>query len=213
MLDLIIIGAGSVGGHIATNLQDYSSDYNLLGFLDDDSSKNGISFAGFPVMGIVDEITKYSFDINIVVGIAFPSIKLQIIGKLKSLGFNNFPFLVSSSAWVSNNVQIGSGSIIYPGTTINYNTTIGNFVVLNMNCAIGHDCEINDYTSLAPGVLIGGNTTVDESTELGIGSRTLQGVSIGKNSSIGAGAVIIRNVPDGAVVVGNPGEIIKYYEL
>ena len=50
-------------------------------------------------------------------------------------------------------------------------------------------------------------------TAIGIGAIIIPETSIGKWVTIGAGAVVIRDVPDYAVVVGNPGKIIKYYSL
>lgn len=208
--DLIIIGAGSVGGHVACNLEDYSSEYNLLGFLDDDKSKTCKDFVGYPVLGRIDSIINYSTTISIVIGIAFPSIKFKIVERLTYLGYNNFPTLVSKAAWLSENTKVGKGCIIYPGTTINYNCTIQDFVVVNMNCAIGHDCIVSKYTSLAPSVAIGGNTTIGQLSEMGIGSQTIQELYIGKSCTVGAGAVVIKDILDNAVVVGNPGRVIKY---
>lgn len=208
--DLIIIGAGCVGGHVACSLEDYTSEYNLIGFLDDCLSKNGCNFVGFPVLGNVDSIINYPKTTPIVIGIAFPFIKFKIVEKLKALGYTNFPSLVSNATWLSKNVKIGEGCILYPGTAINYNGTIGNFVVLNMICAVGHDCIIEDYVSFAPGVLLGGNTTIGRLTQMGVGSQTLQKINVGQKAIVGAAAVIIENVEDTAVVVGNPGRVIKY---
>lgn len=207
---LIIIGAGSVGGHVACSLHEYTSRYNLIGFLDDDNSKLGGEFVGFPVLGTIDSIVDYSPTISIVIGIAFPTVKFEIVEKLRGLGYNNFPSIVSNVAWISKNTKIGEGCIIYPGASVNYNCSIEDFVVINMNCAIGHDCNIGEYASFAPGALTGGKTTFGRLSEMGIGAKTIQGITIGQKSIIGAGAVIIRDVPDNAVVVGNPGRVIKY---
>lgn len=209
--DLIIIGAGSVGGHVATNLKDYTSDYNFIGFLDDDKSKIGNNFVGFPVLGDINSIRNYPSTILIVIGIAFPSIKLKITEKLRKLGYNNYPSLVSKGAWLSENTKVGKGCIIYPGTTVNYNSSINNFVVINMNCAIGHDCKIGNYVSLAPGVLTGGHTSIGKLSEMGIGSKTLQGVTIGERSVVGGGAVVIKDIPDDVTAVGIPAKPIKYH--
>lgn len=208
--ELIIIGAGSVGGHVASNLEDYSSEFHLVGFLDDNTSKIGTDFVGFPVLGAINSISNYPTTISVIVGIAFPIAKYKVVKKLKDLGYTNFPSLISRHAWLSKNVEIGEGCLFYPGTAINYNCSIRDFVVMNMNCAIGHDCIIESYASLAPGVLIGGNTSIDQFTEMGIGSKTIQGIKIGQKATIGAGSVIIRNIQDAVVVVGNPGRIIKY---
>ena len=50
-MDLIIVGAGSVGLHLALNLSEYNPHLNLLGFVDDDPRKQGKKFCGFEVLG------------------------------------------------------------------------------------------------------------------------------------------------------------------
>ena len=49
--------------------------------------------------------------------------------------------------------------------------------------------------------------------QIGIGARIIPGVTVGEDAIVGAGAVIIKDVPAGATVVGNPGKIIKLSEL
>jgi acetyltransferase-like isoleucine patch superfamily enzyme len=44
---------------------------------------------------------------------------------------------------------------------------------------------------------------------IGIDSTIIQGVKVGKNVTISAGSVVIKYIPDNAVVVGNPGKVIK----
>ena len=210
MTNIIIIGAGSVGCHIVCNIRQYFPNTNVIGFLDDDQKKIGKKFFNIPVIGSIDSLPKFGDNIGLVVGIAFPQIKKMIIERITTYGQYNFPSLISNHAWISNKVTIGEGTIIYPGASVNYNTKIGAFSILNLNCAIGHDCIINDYSSLAPSVSLAGHTKVGNECELGIGSCSIQSVSIGNGAVIGAGTVLIRDVPDYAVVVGNPGKVIKY---
>lgn len=54
--------------------------------------------------------------------------------------------------------------------------------------------------TIGDGVWIGGNVTV------------LMGVTIGKNAVIGAGAVVTHDVPENAVIVGNPARVVRYIE-
>ena len=71
---LIIIGAGSVGGHIAYNTQEYGLDnFEIIGFLDDNPLKISTLTFGLPVLGPVEHLLKVTEKINIVIGIAFPS--------------------------------------------------------------------------------------------------------------------------------------------
>jgi acetyltransferase-like isoleucine patch superfamily enzyme len=51
---------------------------------------------------------------------------------------------------------------------------------------------------------------VEDDSDLGVASIILPGVKIGKGVVVGAGAVVTKDVPDYAVVVGSPARIIKY---
>ena len=44
---------------------------------------------------------------------------------------------------------------------------------------------------------------------VGLGANIIQGVTIGEHAVVGAGAVVLNDVPDHAVVVGNPAKIIR----
>lgn len=48
-----------------------------------------------------------------------------------------------------------------------------------------------------------------EGAQVGVGASIKQNITIGKWSIVGAGAVVINDVPDNVVVVGNPAKIIK----
>ena len=53
---------------------------------------------------------------------------------------------------------------------------------------------------------------IGDGTNIGLAAMILPGVTIGRNAVIGAGAVVLRDVPDNAVVVGNPGRIVRHYD-
>lgn len=84
---------------------------------------------------------------------------------------------------------------------------------MNMNCAIGHNCNIENFGTLSPGVNLGGFTHIGESSFIGIGANTIQSTKIGSQCTIGGGTMIIKDIPDGCTVVGNPGKIIKRTHL
>lgn len=207
MREILIVGAGSVGGFIASNWGDFGSSLKLIGFLDDDSSKHDTLFCGHPVLGGLDLLKKFE-NPALAIGIAFPQIKLKILSRLKMMGEFHFPALISTHAWVSSGVSIGDGSIIYPGTSINYGSRIGDFVVMNMNCAIGHDAVINDFSSFAPGVNLGGHTYIGEGVEMGIGSATKQFVRIEDYAIVGGQSMVTKRVAANTKVAGVPAKAI-----
>ena len=100
---------------------------------------------------------------------------------------------------VPSHVTIGKGLAIYHpnGIVINSLTVIGE----NFTIAGGAKIGIKEE---GKGVVIGKNVT------MGINSCIIGNVCIGDNVIIGAGAVVTKDIPNNAVVAGNPAQIIKY---
>ncbi len=105
--------------------------------------------------------------------------------------------------------SIGEGTVIMAGVIVNIATKIGRHVILNTAASIDHECIIEDFVHISPNATLCGNVKVGEGTHVGAGAVVIQGVKIGKWVTIGAGAVVIRDVPDFAVVVGNPAKLVK----
>lgn len=203
---VIIIGAGNVGGFLALNKDLFDLDFEIVGFLDDNKNKIGQKFWDIPVLGSVDEVVNYK-EHSIVIGIANPRVKKMIVNRIgEDYDFLNF---ISKNSWVSNNVELGKGVIIYPNTSINYESKIDDFVIINMNCAIGHNVIIGKGSSLAPGVNFAGFTNVKPFTEIGIGVCTIQKSIIGRESIIGGQSMIIKEVEQESICVGVPAKKIK----
>ena len=103
---------------------------------------------------------------------------------------------------------------IYPGTIGEglriYH--IGGFIHVGKNVVIGKNCTIQ------PGVVFGNKTekddkrpvTVGDNCYFGLNAKILGSVNIGNNVTVGANAVVTKDIPDNAVVVGIPAKIIKY---
>ncbi|SFG62786.1 acetyltransferase [Pedobacter insulae] len=121
--------------------------------------------------------------------------------------------IVHPSCSLSASVVMGAGCVCMANTTINADVVIGDHVIINSNASVDHDCKIANFVHISPQVGLAGNVTIGEGTHVGIGATVIPGVKIGKWATIGAGAVVIRDVPDYAVVVGNPGKIIKYNKI
>jgi sugar O-acyltransferase (sialic acid O-acetyltransferase NeuD family) len=120
--------------------------------------------------------------------------------------------LVHIKAILSPSAKIGKGSVVMANAVINASTNIGDHCIINTGSTVEHDCEIHNYVHISPQVAIAGGVEIKEGTHVGIGAVVIPGVTIGKWVTIGAGAVIINDIPDFAVVVGNPGRIIRYTE-
>ena len=199
--DLVIIGAGNVGGFLVLNQDLFNKNFNIIGFLDDNKKKIGKFFWEIPVIGSTDTINEYK-NCSIAIGIANPLTKKKLLDKISD-NFN-FPNFIARNAWISNKVHIGKGTIIYPGVSINHESEIGDFVVINMNCAIGHNTTIKKCCSLAPGVNFAGFTYVEPYAEIGIGVSTIQQVRIGAGAVIGGQSILIQDAKENTTYIGVP---------
>ena len=105
---------------------------------------------------------------------------------------------------------IGEGTVIMAGVVVNPASQIGRHVILNTSASIDHECVIGAYVHISPNATLCGNVVVGEGAHIGAGATVIQGIRIGQWATVGAGAVVIRDVPDYAVVVGNPARILRY---
>lgn len=141
---------------------------------------------------------------QIIMGIGDNRTRKKIIDIVK----HEFRNLIHSSAIIASTAKIGTGNLIKYSAIIEDNAKIGDHCIINTACSLGHDCVIEDFVHLSPNCALGA-VTVGEGTHIGMGTTVIPGVKIGKWVTIGGGSVIIRDVPDYAVVVGNPGRVIK----
>jgi serine O-acetyltransferase len=104
-----------------------------------------------------------------------------------------------------------TGIEIHPGATIGRRF----FIDHGMGVVIGETAEVGDDVMLYHDVTLGGRSlqrvkrhpTIGDNVVIGAGARVLGPVTVGSHVQIGANAVVVRDVPDGVVVVGVPGEI------
>jgi sugar O-acyltransferase (sialic acid O-acetyltransferase NeuD family) len=114
---------------------------------------------------------------------------------------------------ISSFAKINEGTVVMAGAIINPNAVIGKHCIINSGAVIEHDCTIDNFAHISPNATLAGGVIVGEGSHIGINASVIQNIKIGKWVIIGAGAVIINDIPDFAVVVGNPGKIIKFKNI
>nr|VFJ52965.1 MAG: serine O-acetyltransferase [Candidatus Kentron sp. DK] len=111
----------------------------------------------------------------------------------------------------------------FTGIEIHPNVTIGKrfFIDHGMGVVIGETAEIGDDCTLYQGVTLGGTSwnkgkrhpTLGDGVVVGAGAKILGPVVVGENARIGSNAVVVKDVPPGATVVGIPGHVIRELAL
>jgi len=162
---------------------------------------------GYPVSGNLNDDYKAA-DSAMIIAVGNNAVRRTLARKLSA----NWATIIHPSANISSRCTIGNGTVVMAGVSVNSEVRIGDHVIINTNCSVDHDCVLANYVHISPNAALAGNVQVGEGTHVGIGATVIQGIKIGKWATIGAGSVIIRDVPDYAVVVGNPGRILRMNE-
>ncbi len=145
---------------------------------------------------------------QVFVAIGNNQIRTRLVRNLRTP--SNLMNVIHQSAIVGYNVNLGKGILLAANVILNPLAKVGDGAICNTGCIIEHECQISSFAHIAPGAVLAGNVIVGERSFVGANSVVKQGITIGKDVVVGAGSVIINDIPDNAMVVGNPGRIIKY---
>lgn len=206
---ICIYGASGFGREVLTCLLDslswnHDKIVEKVVFTDDDNKYANQDIMGVPV------IKKAEFDplkYEVIVAISDPIIRKKIIDKLPPN--TNFTKVIHPSVVMSKWVEIGEGSIVTAGTILTTNIKIGKHAHLNLNTTIGHDCKIGNYFTSAPAANISGNCEIGDCVYFGTQSSVRQGIKICDKVTIGMGGVVVKDINEQAVYVGNPLRKLK----
>lgn len=99
--------------------------------------------------------------------------------------------------------RIGKGLIIYHGQS----TVINDGSIIGENCTLRHCVTIGNRQ--LPDNTYSACPVIGDYVDIGANASIIGPITIGNNVKIGAGTVVVKNVPNNSVVVGNPGRIIS----
>lgn len=206
----VIIGAGKYGEVYLAYLRE--AGVNVIGFLDDDTTHSNL-IGGLPLLGKTDVLPalKEKFGVEaIYCPLGNNKVRVKFLEQAKRLGYC-IPNYIHPSVIISPNVKLGVGIYILLGSNIMPYTEIEDCVMISMNVNVAHHNILRKGTFLSTGCNFGASIVAEEYTYCGIGSTIMTGLHrLGKDCLIGAGAVVIKDVPDGAVMAGVPAKVIKY---
>ena len=133
---------------------------------------------------------------------------------------------VGNFVFIRSNTQIGQGCIIGSYVDIEGDVVIGHHVSLQSSCYITRGVIIEDEVFCGPRVttlndkrmsyrrpsltFVRAAPRILRAARVGGGAVLMPGVTIGENALVGAGAVVTTDVPDKAIVVGNPARIVDW---
>jgi UDP-2-acetamido-3-amino-2,3-dideoxy-glucuronate N-acetyltransferase len=115
---------------------------------------------------------------------------------------------ICAQTLIEGDVVIGDRVTVKSGVQIWDGSVIGDDVFIGPNATFSNDLypRSKQYPDKFQGV------TIHNGASIGANATLLPGITIGEKAMVGAGAVVTKDVPSRAVVVGNPAKIIRYLD-
>ena len=128
---------------------------------------------------------------------------------------------------VQSGAKIGKKCVMGQNVNVGNNVTIGNYCKIQNNVSIYEGVTLEDYVFCGPSMVftnildprckypqVGSQyyvkTLVKEGASLGANCTIVCGNTVGKNAIVGAGAIVTKDIPDFALVIGAPARIVGW---
>ena len=215
-----VYGASGFGRQVMplVELQYPYLDKQCFVFIDDDDDlaklNDSTELNGHRVVTYHEFLEDSSDSKGVTIAIADSEIRESIAKQLDKDNIKNISIKSKTVIILDNeSVDLAEGYILCSNVCLKVNIKIGKFFHANTYSYVSHDCIIGDYVTFAPRVSCNGNVHIHDYAYIGTGAVIKQGTHdkplvIGKGAVVGMGAVVTKDVPAGAVVVGNPAKVL-----
>lgn len=218
MKKVVILGGKGIG-MIASSIIDRIGDAYVIGFLNDNveiGTKIG-KYKQIEIIGKTDDLWTYLKDDDTYVFIAYVGFKYEkkMYQRILSLNIPTEKFynvIDPSSVIPKDYCKVGNGVLIAPYSQLSPDATISDNCMLLANSFVGHDSFLDHFAHLATNAVVGADVHVGKMVHIGSNATIRECVKIGDYSIIGGGAVVTKDVPENAIVVGNPARVLRIKE-
>lgn len=208
---MLIIGAKGFAKELLEIFHQKNQTENLCFYDDVNTDAPDFLFEKFKVLKTENEAKQYFEKVSpeFTIGIGNPKLRHTLYKKFCDLG-GIFTTIISDNAEIgSYGVTIDNGCNILSGVKISNDVNIGMGTLIYYNSVITHDAKIGEFCEISPSVNILGRAEIGDFTHVATGSIIFPDVKIGKNCIIAAGSVVRNNFPNNVMVAGIPAIIKK----
>lgn len=133
------------------------------------------------------------------------------------IDMTNINARIEPGCFIREHVTIEDNAVIMMGAVINIGAKIGEGSMIDMGAVLGGRAEVGKHCHVGAGAVLAGvieppsanQVVLEDDVLIGANAVVIEGVRIGKGAVVGAGSIVTKDVPAGAVVVGNPARIVK----
>ncbi|MBN2293918.1 MAG: hypothetical protein JXM70_15940 [Pirellulales bacterium] len=210
--ELVFLGATAFCeiAEIVRDINRIEPTYSIRAILDDNPDLHGTMVEGTPVVGPLEECRRFP-DARIVMGIGSYKTRMVRHAIIERLGLpeDRYATLIHPTAKIYPTVEIGAGCIVQCGAVIAADTVLEPFAHVLFNSFVGVGNRICRGALLTSLVSTAGGVTVGHYAHLGTTSSVAENRTIAAGAQVAMGSVVIRDVPLGAFVLGNPARRLR----
>lgn len=206
--NLAIYGSGGLGHEIlelARQVNSKDKRWDNFVFVNDFSQNKveGIDVYSF------EELLKIYFkkDLEIIVAVGNPNDRRNLWEKIKKHNLDAAT-IIHPNVEIPKSALIKRGVVIFNNAFISCNTVLGENTCIQMNSIVAHNSIVKKHTIISPLTAISGNCSIGECTFVGTGSCIKEKITIGNNVIVSMGAVVMQDIKNNFIVMGNPARTI-----
>ena len=206
-------GGGAYAAQILLNLAHAGRASRCAGYLNDRVPVGSALFGG-TVLCTFDAWSSLPTNLSFVAPLHKVGHMQQNSARILGLGIPDVRWatLIDPRANVAEDAHIRRGSIVAGLATVSMGGNLGAHCFIRPGASVGPDHTIGDFVFVGANASLGAGCCVKTGAHIGPAAKLRGGVEIGRFAVVGLGAVVTEDVPDFAVVSGDPARMIRQVE-
>lgn len=206
-------GGGTHSAMTILNLSQAGQPYSFAGYLNDRLPVGTPIYCG-NVLCSFDDWTSLDENLLFLAPLHQAARMQQNCARIIGLSVPNsrWATIVDPQAAVAENSSIGRGTVILPCASVSTHSVVGAHCSLRFGTRVGNDVIVGDFVFMGSNSIVCSSSRIESGAHIAPGAAVGNDVRVGRFAVVGLGAVVTKDVPDYAVVVGNPARMLRMIE-